>query len=192
MCNQVYDFMEWIYSFIVNKRVEITLTGLCDSGKTTLVRYLTANRFDPTVAPTLGFSMAKTTKNGVVFKIWDLGGAKRLRSMWERYCRNVDLIIFAVDSGDRKRVEASKVEFEKLVSAESLIGVPILLLATKSDLEDALSIEEIKRVFEVDKVISSDIKCLSISCKTGEGVDSVTREVRRHAVSDGFFFVGRT
>lgn len=44
--------------------------------------------------PTVGFNMRKVTKNNVTIKIWDIGGQPRFRSMWERYCRGVNAIVY--------------------------------------------------------------------------------------------------
>jgi ADP-ribosylation factor-like protein 8 len=37
--------------------------------------------------------MRKVTKGRVTMKLWDVGGQVRFRSMWERYCRDVDAIV---------------------------------------------------------------------------------------------------
>ena len=44
--------------------------------------------------PTVGFNMRKVTKGKVTIKLWDLGGQPRFRSMWERYCRGVNAIMY--------------------------------------------------------------------------------------------------
>ena len=45
--------------------------------------------------PTVGFNMRKITKGNVTMKLWDIGGQPRFRSMWERYCRGVNSIVYA-------------------------------------------------------------------------------------------------
>ena len=44
--------------------------------------------------PTVGFNMRKVTKGNVTMKLWDIGGQPRFRSMWERYCRGVNAIVY--------------------------------------------------------------------------------------------------
>lgn len=39
--------------------------------------------------------MKKVTKGNVTMKLWDIGGQQRFRTMWERYCRGVDAIVYA-------------------------------------------------------------------------------------------------
>ena len=41
----------------------------------------------------VGFNMRKVTKGNVTIKLWDLGGQRRFRTMWERYCRGVTAIL---------------------------------------------------------------------------------------------------
>lgn len=53
---------------------------------------------DEEMVPTIGFSMKKVTKGNVVMKLWDIGGQQRFRSMWERYCRGVDAIVYVSSS----------------------------------------------------------------------------------------------
>jgi ADP-ribosylation factor-like protein 8 len=42
--------------------------------------------------------MHKVQKGKVTIKVWDLGGQKKFRGMWERYCRGVEVIVFVVDA----------------------------------------------------------------------------------------------
>lgn len=44
--------------------------------------------------PTVGFNMRKITKGNVTIKLWDIGGQPRFRTMWERYCRGVNAIMY--------------------------------------------------------------------------------------------------
>jgi ADP-ribosylation factor-like protein 8 len=49
--------------------------------------------------------MKKVTKGGVTIKMWDLGGQPRFRSLWERYCRGVQAIVYVVDAADHDALE---------------------------------------------------------------------------------------
>ena len=49
--------------------------------------------------PTVGFNMRKVTKGNVTMKLWDIGGQPRFRSMWERYCRGVNAIVYGDGRG---------------------------------------------------------------------------------------------
>ena len=59
--------------------------------------------------PTVGFNMRKVTKGKVTIKLWDLGGQPRFRSMWERYCRGVNAIMYVQRRPSQHRLHASPV-----------------------------------------------------------------------------------
>jgi ADP-ribosylation factor-like protein 8 len=40
--------------------------------------------------------MRKVQKGNVTIKLWDIGGQKRFRGMWERYCRGVNCIVYVL------------------------------------------------------------------------------------------------
>ena len=71
--------------------------------------------------PTVGFNMRKITKGNVTIKLWDIGGQPRFRSMWERYCRGVNAIVYMVDAADPDKIEVR-------ISSSS----PLIVLLTRS------------------------------------------------------------
>lgn len=155
--------------------MELSLIGLQNAGKTSLVNVLTTGTFHEDMMPTVGFNMRKVTKGGVTIKLWDLGGQvrapagtqcvrplsavvwflrlprlgrgarastapqpadsqeprpalaavpaqARFRSMWERYCRGVQAIVYVVDSADLDSVDTSRKELHELLGKPSLTG----------------------------------------------------------------------
>jgi ADP-ribosylation factor-like protein 8 len=54
--------------------MELSLIGLQNAGKTSLVNVLTTGQFQEDLIPTVGFNMRKVTKGGVTIKLWDMGG----------------------------------------------------------------------------------------------------------------------
>lgn len=123
--------------------------GLQNAGKTSLVNVLTTGSFAEDMMPTVGFNMRKVTRGGITIKLWDLGGQTRFRSMWERYCRGVQAIVFVVDSGDLEGLEAARDELHELLSKPSLSGIPLLILGNKNDLPEALSVADLTQKLEL-------------------------------------------
>lgn len=116
--------------------------------------------------PTVGFNMKKVTKGNVTIKLWDIGGQPRFRTMWERYCRGVNAIVYVfshstpfffyqfnryvVDSADEDKLDASKKELHDLLAKPPLANIPVLVLGNKNDLPDAIGMEElIERMYGV-------------------------------------------
>merc|ERR1719240_1767919 len=87
--------------------------------------------------------MRKVTKGAVTIKLWDLGGQPRFRSMWERYCRGVQAIVYVVDAADIDNVSVSKTELHDLLTKPALAGIPVLVLGNKNDLPEALPSDEL-------------------------------------------------
>lgn len=48
------------------------------------------------MTPTVGFNMKKVTRGNVTIKLWDIGGQPKFRSMWERYCRGVNAVVYVL------------------------------------------------------------------------------------------------
>ncbi|KAJ3267717.1 ADP-ribosylation factor-like protein 8B, partial [Borealophlyctis nickersoniae] len=131
--------------------MELTLVGLQDSGKSTLLHvialgHLLGNQsgaFREDMIPTVGFNMRKVTMGAVVMKLWDVGGQARFRPMWERYCGGANVIVFVVDSADHAKIPAAKTELHTLLGKPQLANIPVLVLGNKNDLRNALSVEKL-------------------------------------------------
>ncbi|OMH83507.1 ADP-ribosylation factor-like protein 8B-A [Zancudomyces culisetae] len=93
MMSIVNSILEWLKRLFWKEEMEVTLVGLQNSGKTTLVNVVASGQFQEDMIPTVGFNMRKVTKGNVTIKLWDVGGQPRFRSMWERYCRGVNAIL---------------------------------------------------------------------------------------------------
>lgn len=171
--------------------MELTILGLQNAGKTTLVNLLATGDFSDDRIPTVGFNMRRVQKGGVTLKIWDLGGQKRFRTMWERYCRGVSAIVFVVDAADEGRFPDAKEELHDILTRPALAGIPVLVLANKSDLPDAVkSVDAVIDIFALKSLgqpktmprndIGSastapadprEVACYSISAKNKTNID---------------------
>ena len=65
-------------SLFFKKEMELSLIGLQNAGKTSLVNVVATGAFHEDMIPTVGFNMRKVTKGAVTIKLWDLGGQVRL------------------------------------------------------------------------------------------------------------------
>ena len=107
-----------------------------------------------------------------VLKFWDLGGQDALQPIWEKYYKDCHGIIFVVDSTDTDRLEQVQKTCLKVAQDKDCGGVPILMLANKQDIENAMRLEQIKQVFNpiAEKLDSTDSKVLEVCALTGKGV----------------------
>ncbi|KAI9767427.1 MAG: ADP-ribosylation factor-like protein 8B-A [Geoglossum simile] len=153
--------------------MDITMIGLQNAGKTSLLRVLAGGEFTIDSIPTVGFNMKRVQKGHVTLKCWDLGGQPRFRSMWERYCRGVNAIVFIVDSADRAALPIARDELHALLEKPVLDGIPLLVLGNKSDLEDKLSVDELIEEMDLRAVSHREVSCYGISAKEETNLDAV-------------------
>ena len=63
-------------------------------------------------------------------------------------------MVFVIDSADRERIAISKQELDLMLQEEELRGAPILVLANKQDLPNAMNEVEVrKRIKEVCSIL---------------------------------------
>jgi len=109
----------------------------------------------------------------LTFLSWDLGGQPRFRSMWERYCRNVNAIVFIVDSADKGALDIAKEELHSLLEKPAMEGIPLLVLGNKSDLSDHLTVDELIERLDLKVVSRREVSCYGISAKEETNLDAV-------------------
>ncbi|KAE9421210.1 unnamed protein product [Angiostrongylus costaricensis] len=173
--------LEWFRSLFWKEEMELTLVGLQNSGKTTFVNVIASGQFTEDMIPTVGFNMRKITKGNVTIKLWDIGGQPRFRSMWERYCRGVNAIVFMVDAADEDKLEASRNELMQLLDKAQLDAIPVLVLGNKKDLPGALDERQLIERMNLSAIQNREICCYSISCKEKENIDITLQWLIQHS-----------
>jgi len=164
--------------------MEIAVLGLQGAGKSTFVEVINTGAFKEDMMPTVGFNMHKVQKGKVVIKVWDMGGQEKFRSMWERYCRGVQVIVFVVDSSEAKLLPTALRELNTLLSQPSLSSTPLLLLFNKNDLHSALNANECVRALQAEQIKNREVSWFSISCKNITNIDKTLEWIIKHANSN--------
>merc|ERR1712071_562279 len=177
--------LDWFKSLFWKEEMELTLVGLQYSGKTTFVNVIASGQFSEDMIPTVGFNMRKITKGNVTIKLWDIGGQPRFRSMWERYCRGVNAIVYMVDAADQDKIEASRNELHHLLDKPQLAGIPVLVLGNKRDLPNALDENWLIERMNLSAIQDREICCYSISCKEKGNIDITLQWLITHSKSGG-------
>ncbi|KAK9763706.1 ADP-ribosylation factor-like protein 8A [Basidiobolus ranarum] len=183
MASLFKGLLDWLRSLFFKEEMELTLVGLQNSGKTTLVNVIASGQFTEDMIPTVGFNMRKVTKGNVTMKLWDIGGQPRFRSMWERYCRGVNSIVFVIDSADHDKFDAAKTELRSLLEKPQLANIPVLVLGNKNDLPGALTVEELVEAMNLKSITNRELFCYSISAKHQVNIDLTLQWLIKHARS---------
>ncbi|BDA41948.1 ADP-ribosylation factor-like protein 8a [Coccomyxa sp. Obi] len=176
-------FLDWLRSLFFKKEMELSLIGLQNAGKTSLVNVIATGAFHEDMIPTVGFNMRKVTRGAVTIKLWDLGGQPRFRSMWERYCRGVQAVVYVVDSADHDALENARAELHELLSRPSLATIPLLVLGNKNDMPGALSTTDLIDRLDLKALRDREVCVYSISCKSQNNIDITLDWLTKHAKS---------
>ncbi|KAI5721554.1 hypothetical protein M8J77_022256 [Diaphorina citri] len=105
-------------------------------------------------------------------------GIQLYNSLSDQYYAECHALIYVVDSNDRDRISESKETFDKMISNENLIGVPLLVLANKQDIRDCMGVREVKPIFNKNSahlIGRRDCMVMPVSALTGEGIDEGIR-----------------
>lgn len=97
------------------KEARILVLGLDNSGKTTILKSLSDEDISQ-IMPTHGFNIKNLVHEGFKLTVFDVGGQEMLRTYWGNYFEGTDALVYVIDSADRKRLEESGKELEKLLT----------------------------------------------------------------------------
>ena len=137
------------------KEIRILILGLDNAGKTTVVRKLMGAPIDE-IEPTLGFTIQTMPHPaGYTLHVWDVGGQKSLRAYWRNYFEATDGLVWVVDSTDHRRLEDCRAALHQLLQEERLAAATLLVLCNKQDAAGALTVQEIAKTLQVDRLVNS-------------------------------------
>uniref|UniRef100_A0A8C5MXJ6 ADP-ribosylation factor-like protein 3 n=1 Tax=Leptobrachium leishanense TaxID=445787 RepID=A0A8C5MXJ6_9ANUR len=149
--------------------LRIVLLGLDNAGKTTILTSLALEEIN-CITPTQGFNIKSVQSQGLKLTVWDIGGQRAIRSHWKKYLGSTDLLIYVVDSADRKRLEETGQELAELVEEDSLYGVPLLVFANKQDLLSAAPAADIASGLNLHTYRDRTWQIQACSAISGEGI----------------------
>ena len=145
------------------------------------------------ILPTVGQNTTTIQFKNINLKFWDLGGQKSLRNMWSRYFKQCHGIIFIIDSTDTERFQEC---YETLIdiahddiwmqiddddndndndnsNVDGTVNVPILMMANKQDLPQAVDLVSLKTgvfIKLVSELEATDSKLLPVSVLENQGL----------------------
>eukprot|EP00210_Caulerpa_lentillifera_P007112 g6805.t1 len=158
----------WSYWF-PNSEYRLVMVGLDNAGKTTSLYKLLLGEVVVS-QPTVGSNVEQIPYKNLVFEIWDLGGQANLRPSWAAYYKSTDAVIMVVDSTDRARIGISKAELFTLLDSSDLADAPVLVLANKQDLKDAMDAAELSQALCLHRIRNHDWHIQPTCALTGSGL----------------------
>lgn len=153
--------------------IKVLYFGLDAAGKTTLLYRLKLGELVATI-PTMGFNVEDVDHKGHALQIWDIGTRDKSRVLIRHYLNSMDGVVFVVDSNDRERFnEAVEDFFMYVIQHEAMVQVPVVVLANKQDLKEAMTAEEVKTaVIKRAGKMKNDIAVFPTVGTTLDGVDA--------------------
>ncbi|NPE08001.1 MAG: hypothetical protein GNW80_06950 [Asgard group archaeon] len=146
----------------------IAIIGLDGAGKTTIVGRLLKSDYALT-RPTFGINIEIYKYRSLEFIVYDLGGQTPLReTLWEKFVKSADGLVFVLDSTDRRRFDLAAEEFNNALGYNE--NAPVLFLSNKIDLENAASADEVLDVIDFGRFTRVQRKYSFARCSalTGE------------------------
>ncbi|CAM4885109.1 unnamed protein product [Rotaria socialis] len=114
--------------FFQKEEARVLMQGLDAAGKTTVLYALKLGEVVTTI-PTIGFNVETVEFKNISITAWDVG----------------------VDCNDRDRVDEASKELHTTANEEELCNIPILILANKQDLPNAMSTDELRDKLALNK-----------------------------------------
>ena len=151
------------------KRVNITICGLDQAGKTTIVNYLIKGEYTSTI-PTMGINRETIDLPKLRMNVFDLGGQADFRGMWASINEKSDALIYVIDSSDHFRLEETREIFYSIINTQIEPDIPVLILLNKIDLADRISRADFIKQFNLDDIHQMKWACYETSAKNGIGI----------------------
>lgn len=175
----MFSLMYGLWEYTTRKdELNILMIGLDQAGKTTVLEkikgmYSNLPGMEPEkILPTVGLNVGKIdVSSSTKLFIWDLGGQAGLRNIWDKYYADCHAILFIVDATDPRRFEEAKAALDKPLGSRDTFGAPLLVLANKSDQQEAAqSQDEVASSLGLSAVTSRPHKVLQASSHSGQGI----------------------
>lgn len=153
---------------------KILVAGNASAGKTSLLVRYVEDKFDERSTMTMGVDFFIKQVNfdsgkNCLLQLWDLGGQARFRHLMTSYVAGAKAALLLIDLTRAPEIR-DLLQWLNIVRLHD-INLPIVLVGTKNDLEDAIAVddegaEEIKNTFNL-------IQYFRTSAKTGQNISAV-------------------
>lgn len=159
----------------------VILLGLSGAGKSSVLEWLKAHPSGipdrgklAKIAPTVGLNVTtlRLAFSPQRLLVWDLGGAEKLRPIWEPYLKQAEALVWCIDAtGSGTDIEESRRVLADIVRRDRFQGRPLLVLANKSEARDALSTVDLALKLDIIAAADTRSQCIhSVSAKNGTGI----------------------
>ena len=157
-----------------DKAKVVLFCGLSYAGKTTILNIFTKGDVFKT-APTLGVSLSTLAVKDMKYRVFDLGGQEKFREEITPLLPFADLIIFVIDSSNKKQFKEVKKEFHRVLENSNKKLTPVCILRHKSDLKKTMKENYLINKLGLKGVLDRHWKILTTSAVTLDGLRDLYR-----------------
>ncbi|XP_064077894.1 uncharacterized protein LOC135195555 isoform X1 [Macrobrachium nipponense] len=130
----------------------IVMVGLDGVGKTTILYSLKLGKVVQTI-PTIGFNVETVEIKNISFTVWDLPSHNKMRAaLWSHCFPGTSAVIFVVDSTDTEGLPEARVALHHVLDEPELDNCPLLIMANKQDLPEAVSPSSITEALQLERL----------------------------------------
>jgi len=159
-------------------------------GKTSIIRRFANNIFDENMLSTVGVGFAfkdveLQNKKTIKLKLIDTAGQEKFRSLAKSYFKNVDGVLF-VYSFDIPESFKNLKEWIELFNTNhnGKIGIPMLLIGNKSDLEEKEEVKKNEKLVEDFLKEYKELKYYKSSAKDNISINELFKELAEKMYAD--------
>ncbi|KAI1903564.1 hypothetical protein AGOR_G00028480 [Albula goreensis] len=146
---------------------QVLVLGLDGAGKSSMLQGLTGTRTKWGCRPTRGFNFMSLNTPACQLDFLEIGGGEDLRMYWTEYLRRTHILVYVVDSSDRRRLPLAKDELHRLLRADGQL--PVVVLGNKQDKPNAVSVSELHEALSLRGVANERKLFLMASQLGSEG-----------------------
>ncbi|KAA8910941.1 hypothetical protein TRICI_003952 [Trichomonascus ciferrii] len=163
---------------VFSRELKIIIAGVSGTGRTTVL-YKLKDGGDITTIHTVGFHMETVKHRGRSCIMFEVGDQDKHRPFWREWWQSVEGLIFVVDSTEQN-FEETQAELQYRLQDDKLASAPLLVLANKQDLPNALPTTKLTQILELD-LIKDRPWHIQPTCATSgqglhEGLDWLVKE----------------
>ena len=158
---------------------KILIGGDAGAGKTTILRRYVDRTFDESTIHTVGvdffLKQINIENTSITLQLWDLGGQQRFRHLLDNFIMGARGALFLFDLTRMPNMKKVSDWIEMLRTHKS--SLPIILVGTKSDLEDLIAVDK-ETALKMKKNFTL-MDYIETSSKTGKNVDKVFEQIAK-------------
>ncbi|MCI4386318.1 hypothetical protein PGIGA_G00061030 [Pangasianodon gigas] len=129
---------------------QVLVLGLDGAGKSSVLQQLNGAASKRKCTPTRGFNFIRLHTPACEFDFLEIGGGEDLRAYWADFLKRAHILLYVVDSSDRRRLPLAKDELHRLLSLDTRL--PVVILGNKQDKLEAVSVPELRDALSLASV----------------------------------------